>query len=739
MLILGLTNRKGQSRNMADSPKGRTPLVAPKRSFPEKKVKEPSAPKARKAPKPAKAKVGKAAKPKAKRGNIFVRLFGGLFKFIFKLFWWTTSTVVVVGCLVLGSAVFYYFGQLPNASVLMDDRQKGSVTMLDAKGDVFAWRGDQFGGEVTSATVSPNLKNAVIATEDKRFYRHLGISPRGIAGAIRINLREGRKPWQGNGGSTITQQLAKRIYFEDLGSLERKIKEVPMSMAMELKYTKDEILTIYLNRAFLGSGAFGFEAASQRYFGKSARDVNPAEAAMLAGLLKAPSASNPIRNLDRAQKRANLIVGLMEDQGYLTQAQATQARNNPAQLSQVAAEKAGGYFADWVLTAAPEFIIKDANADVIIQTTFDKRIQRSAEEALEVVFQKLKAGSEAQGAIVVMSRDGAVRAMVGGRKTGLAGSFNRATQALRQTGSAFKPFVYAAALETGLRYDSIVTDEPISISTPSGPYSPQNYNRKFEGDVTLTHALAKSTNIVAVKLSEQIGRARVQAVATDFGITNEIPLVPSMALGAGESTLLEMTGAFAGILNQGVAARPYGLSALTIQGESDPLLQNDPNTGLRVINESAANQLTYMMNQVVKDGTGRRADLGDRQAAGKTGTTQGARDAWFIGFTADYVAGVWMGYDDNRKLTGVTGGGLPADIWRETMTRVHQGMPLSELNMDVPAPVFTPNQRTDQDEIDNVFKSIEDEIKKIEDQMKKDTKKTKDDFQSLFKKIFGGN
>lgn len=726
---------------MANTPKDRGPLVAPKRTFPEKKAKQAPATKPRKPAVTGKATARKPAKAKAKRGNIVTRLIGGLFKFIFKLFWWTTSTVFVVGCIVLGSAIFFYFGQLPDAGVLMDDRQKGSVTMLDAKGDVFAWRGDQFGGEVTADTVSPHLKNAVIATEDKRFYRHLGISPRGIAGAIRINMREGRKPWQGNGGSTITQQLAKRIYFEDLPSLERKLKEVPMSMAMELKYTKDEILTIYLNRAFLGSGAFGFEAASQRYFGISARDVNPAQAAMLAGLLKAPSASNPIRNLDRAQTRANLIIGLMEDQGYLTQTQASEARNNPAQLSQVAADKAGGYFADWVLSAAPEFIIKDANADVIIQTTFDKRIQRAAEEALDVVFQKLKAGSNAQGAIVVMSRDGAVRGMVGGRKTGLAGSFNRATQALRQTGSAFKPFVYAAALENGFRYDSVVTDEPISISTPSGPYKPQNYNRRFEGNVSLTHAFAKSTNTVAVKLSEEIGRARVQAVATDFGITNDIPLVPSMALGAAESTLLEMTGAYAGILNQGIAARPYGLSALTIQGDSDPLLENDPNTGLRVINENAANQLTYMMNQVVKDGTGRRADLGERQAAGKTGTTQGARDAWFIGFTADYVTGVWMGYDDNRKLTGVTGGGLPADIWRETMVRVHDGLPMKPLSMDVPEPIFVPdtNSGIGDTNTDNVFKSIEEEIKKIEDQMKKDTKKTKEDVKSLFKKIFGGN
>jgi 1A family penicillin-binding protein len=724
---------------MADSPKGRPPLVAPKRNFSEPKAK----PKVKKAaaPKPARKKATRTAKrTKVKSGNPIVRFFKAIFRFIFRIIWLAFSTVAIIGCLVLGTAIFIDFGKLPAVSELMDDRQKGSVTMLDARGNVFAWRGDQFGGEVTAATVSPHLKNAIIATEDKRFYGHWGISPRGIASAIRINMRAGRKPWEGNGGSTITQQLAKDIYFKDLGSKERKIKELPMAMAMTLKYTKDEVLTIYLNRAFLGSGAYGFEAASQRYFGKSAREVNPAESAMLAGLLKAPSAANPIRNLDRAQTRANLIVGLMEDQGYLSQTEAAIARDRPAQLSQVAADKAGGAFADWVMGAAPEFIIKDANADVIIKTTFDKRIQTAAEDALDTVFQKLKAGSNAQGAIVVMSRDGAVRAMVGGRKTGLAGSFNRATQALRQTGSAFKPFVYAAALESGFRYDSIVTDEPISISTPSGPWEPKNYTRRFEGDVTLTYALAKSINTVAVKISEETGRERVRALATDFGINTEIPLVPAMALGAGESTLLEMTGAYAGILNGGVSAKPYALRSLTMQGDQEPLLTHESGQGLRVINENAASQLTYMMHQVIKQGTGGRADLGERQAAGKTGTTQGARDAWFIGFTADYVAGVWMGYDDNRKLSGVTGGGLPAEIWHETMVRVHDGLPLTPLSMTVPQPLTRHDETVDgtgSNAIDDAFKSIENEIENLQDQFKKDTKEAKSEIGNLFKKLFG--
>ncbi|MEM7241157.1 MAG: transglycosylase domain-containing protein [Pseudomonadota bacterium] len=672
----------------------------------------------------------KPRKKKTPKDNPVFRGIKAFFKSILLLLWWIGSRCAVVLAIVIAVATFYYLSFLPAPEALMDDRSKGSVTMLDQNGDVFAWRGDQFGGIVTAETVSPHLKNAVIATEDKRFYRHLGISPRGIASAVRINLREGRKPWEGNGGSTITQQIAKRIFFEDLPAIERKIKEVPMAFAMELKYTKDEILAIYLNRAFLGNGSFGFEAASQRYFGKSARQVGPAESAMLAGLLKAPSSTNPIRNPDRAARRANLIVGLMEDQGYLTQTEANIARDNPARLSQAAAERAGGYFADWILETTPDFLINDAKSDIVIQTTFDKRIQRAAEAAMAKVFTRLKEGSRVQGAIVVMTRDGAVKGMVGGRSNALAGSFNRATQALRQTGSSFKPFVYAAGLENGLRYDSIIEDSPITIGTPSGPWTPKNYTRDFKGPITATQALAESINTVAVKVSENTGRERVRAVARDFGIISEIPSVPAMALGAAESTLLEMTGAYAGILNRGVARRPHGLVKLTIQGEAEPLLSKDEGeNGTRVINELAAGQLTYMMMQVVTSGTGGRANLGARDAAGKTGTTQGARDAWFIGFTADYVAGVWMGYDDNTKLTCVTGGGMPAEIWKETMLGVHDGLPLRPLQIELPAPVGG-NSGT------NGRVSIEDEIKRLEDEIKDDLKKVEDGLKRGIGKIF---
>jgi penicillin-binding protein 1A len=636
--------------------------------------------------------------------------FAAILAFIWRLIWGVVWRVTAVVAVVLAGATWYFHTQLPPLENLLDARARGSVTLLDREGQVFAWRGETFGGHIDSASVSPALRNAVVASEDKRFYRHFGISPRGIASAIRINLREGRGPLSGNGGSTITQQVAKLLclgvpydatqweteaaYETDCrkGSVWRKIKEVPYALALEVKYSKAEILTIYLNRAYLGAGARGFEAAAQRYFGKSANQVDAAEGAMLAGLLPAPSYYAPTANLERSRARANVVIGLMEDQGYLDAAEAAEARQYPANLSKAAAAKAGGYFADWVMEEGPDFLTKATTEDVIMRTTLDQRLQTAAETALADIFaNKVRDGSKAQAAIVVMSADGAVRAMVGGRATQTAGEFNRATQARRQTGSSFKPFVYAAALDLGYSPADYVEDAPLTINVRgSGPWSPKNYTEEYLGIVTLTTALKKSSNTAAVRISEAVGRDVVRKVAADFGIDSDLAAGPALALGVSESTLLEMTGAYAGILNGGSAVTPYGLIDLRLQGEDEPLFGQDGGMGERVISETAARELTYMMSEVINSGTGGRARLPDRQAAGKTGTTQAARDAWFIGFTADYVAGVWMGYDDNTPLTGVTGGGLPAQIWQEVMVRVHEGVPPSPLPMDIPAPRAPP-------------------------------------------------
>ncbi|WP_306132541.1 transglycosylase domain-containing protein [Roseivivax marinus] len=702
---------------MSKTGRGRGKLVADRR-YPKSSSKSTE----KSAAKGARAKSSRTARKSSRRGTrrpakrglagLIQRVFG----FFGRLIWIVTSRVALVAALVLGALVGLTYVTLPPVDQLLDGRAQGSVTMFDREDRVFAWRGDQFGGAVRADQVSEHLKNAVIATEDRRFYWHMGVSPRGVASAIRINLREGRGPLQGHGGSTITQQTAKLLclgneydasewesesaYISDCRetSLVRKAKEAIYAIAMEAKYSKNDILSIYLNRAYMGGGAYGAEAASQRYFSKPAAALRPAEAAMLAGLLTAPTTLAPTNDLERSQNRAATVLNLMEDQGYLTAEEADRARANPATLSEEAEQNRGGYFADWIMETLPPFVNVDSRQDVDVRTTLDPRIQNAAEAAMKSVFEaKVRDSSKAQAAIVVMSADGAVRAMVGGRKTGVSGVFNRAAQAQRQTGSAFKPFVYATALELGRSpYDTVV-DEPFCMNIPgSGQWCPKNYSRNFSGPMTLIDALKQSRNIPAVKVSEEAGRDLVAKVATDFGIKSDVVDTPSVALGVSEASLLEMTGAYAGILNGGSSVAPYGIESLTIKGDDEPLVGRRGGMGERVIREQAARELVFMLEKVVSEGTGARARLPDRQAAGKTGTSNEQRDAWFVGFTADYVAGVWMGYDDNTPLTGVTGGGLPAEIWHDLMVRVHDGIEPKPLPMSVPEPPQRTVQQTPQ-------------------------------------------
>ncbi|SFR59699.1 Membrane carboxypeptidase (penicillin-binding protein) [Yoonia tamlensis] len=681
---------------MTGNGKRRTPLVADRR-YPTKaapKKKPPAKPAARRKAAP------KRRKPRGLLGWMLLP-----FMWAFRLIWAFAWRIGLVVGLIIAGFSLYFAAQMPPVEDLIDGRTRGSVTMTDYRGEVFAWRGDQFGGMVTVDTVSDHLVNAVIATEDKRFYWHFGISPRGIASAVRINLREGRGPLSGHGGSTITQQTAKLLclgvpfdpnewesetdYENDCrrGSLWRKAREAVFSVGMEIAYTKDEILAIYLNRAYLGAGARGFEAAAQRYFGIPARALDPAQSAMLAGLLTAPSTLAPTSNLQRSQDRASVVIGLMQDQGYLSEAEARDARVNPATLSDTARANAATFFADWIMRSGPESFTRNTTEDVFIRTTLDQDIQTAAEEAMISVFENdVREGSEAQAAIVVMSADGAVRAMVGGRNIGETGAFNRATQANRQTGSSFKPFIFAAALDLGMSPYAMIDDARTCWSRRgAGDWCPENYDREFKGPVTLIQALAESRNIPAILLSEDIGRELVRNVANGFGLNGDLAAGPALALGVSESTLLDMTGAYAGILNGGSQVTPYGLVDLRIRGDNESLMDSQSaGIGERIISQDAARQLTWMMTKVVEEGTGRRARIDGWEIAGKSGTTQGSRDAWFIAFTGDYVTGVWIGYDDNRPLSGVTGGGLPATIWRETMTRVLADKTPTPLPMTIP-------------------------------------------------------
>ena len=616
-------------------------------------------------------------------------------KFFLKLilsfiFGWIIRGAVITA-LIISITILYYKINMPPLNEMLDARAKGSVILLDKNKENFAWRGEQFGEIAQANKISIHLKNAILAVEDKRFYRHFGISPRGIAGAIRINLNEGRGALTGHGGSTITQQTAKLLclgipykannwdseaqYEANCrqSSLWRKVKEALFAVALELEFTKDEILTLYLNRVFLGAGSRGFQAASQRYFNKSATSLNPAEAAMLAGLLVAPSRYAPTNNLEKSQNRANVILGLMEQQGFLNAKSAQYFRENPAKLSTKASQKAGGHFADWVMQSAPHFFTNNTTEDVTIETTFDPKIQQAAEDVLENIFkEKVDRKSQAQAAIVVMSPNGAVRAMVGGRKLHIAGTFNRSTQALRQPGSAFKPLVYATALEQGYKPNDLITDEAIKIEIPgSGTWTPQNYEKKFNGLVSLTDSLSQSLNIPAVKLAQQIGLNNIGQISMDMGVYQKISTNPAIALGVSETTLLELTSAYATFLNDGIKVSPYGLEKLSLEtGVSFSNRTLSPETN-RILRSETAHSIVYMLEKAVSNGTGKRAKFSNWEIAGKTGTTQDARDAWFIGFTSEYIAGVWMGYDNNKPLNGVTGGGLPAEIWSLIMNKIH--------------------------------------------------------------------
>jgi 1A family penicillin-binding protein len=617
-------------------------------------------------------------------------------------FFWRISFIVFLG---LSTAVSYYYFSLKEFDSLLDERSRGSVTLQNNSGEFFAWRGDNFSENLTANNISPHLKNAVLATEDRRFYAHFGISPRGIASAIYINLKEGRGPLSGHGGSTITQQTAKLVClgktfrqseWESEKAYEascrkstvwRKLKEALYALSLEFKFSKDEIFTIYINRVFLGAGARGFEAAAQRYFAKSAKIVNPSEAAMLAGLLKAPTRYAPTNNLKRAQERANLIIGLMESQKFLSTIEAKFAQENPAVLSKTAQSTAGGYFADWVMASLPKYLTYETTEDVVITTTFDPIIQNAAEKAVREVFKnQVSEKSKAQAAIIVMSPNGAVRAMVGGREKSGTGLFNRATQALRQTGSSFKPIVYAAALEMGYSPNDLINDEKLTIDLPgSTSWTPKNYSNRFNGQVTLAKAFSESLNIPAVKISELVGRTNVSELGKKFGIFSEPNNGPAIALGTSEATLLNLVGAYASILNQGTKVEPFGWEKLQLKkNKHEILMVNSERPNMKIVTPETAQNLIFMMSEVTKNGTGIRAKFSDWEVAGKTGTSQSARDAWFIGFSKYYVAGVWMGYDDNTPLQGVTGGGLPADIWRTTMKEIHTNL--------TPTPLLTTKQ-----------------------------------------------
>jgi len=566
----------------------------------------------------------------------------------------TLAFVGVVGWVVL----FYaYAPDLPDTDALFEAPPRPGLTFLAADDSVLARRGAYQAELVALDEISPTLVDAVLATEDRRFASHFGVDPIGMARAVIANLQAGSIV---QGGSTITQQLAKNLFLTAERSLDRKIREMILAIWLETRLTKDEILTLYLNRVYLGAGAYGVEAAAQRYFGKSAAELDLAQSALIAGLLKAPSRLAPTSDLEAARERAAVVLRAMVDAGAITAERAAAADREPA--APVAYADAGdvGWFLDWVTAELP-VDWRESGRNLVLHTTLDPALQRAASAA---VAERLAADGAAlgvgQAAVVAIDRQGRVRAMVGGRDYATA-PFNRAVDARRQPGSAFKPIVFLAALQSGWRPEMRVVDRPIEI----GGYAPTNYDGEYLGEMTLGEALVRSRNTVAVRLLEDVGRRKVISTARLLGISSELPANASLALGSGETSLLELTAAYTPFVTGGRFVEPRGIAR--VEAGDEVLSEEAGADGEPFLAGDTVAMMDRMLKAVVSEGTGRRADPGDRLVGGKTGTSQEWRDAWFVGYSADLVVGVWTGNDDNRPMDGVTGGRLPAELFAEVM------------------------------------------------------------------------
>ncbi len=559
-----------------------------------------------------------------------------------------------------------------------------AVTFLDRYGNEVGSRGIKHSHSVPLNELPDHLIKAVLATEDRRFYEHFGIDIPGTFRAVITNARAGGVV---QGGSSITQQLAKNLFLSNERTIERKVKEAFLALWLETRLTKNEILKLYLDRAYMGGGAFGVDAAANFYFGKSAREVNLAEAAMLAGLFKAPTKFAPHINLPAARGRANVVLDNLVEAGFMTEGQVFGARRNPARAIDRRDEGAPGYYLDWAFDEMKKLVDtfprSITDRAFVVRTALDPGLQRNAEDAVENQIRQFGRDYHAkQAAAVLADLDGAVRAMVGGVDYNTS-QFNRATDALRQPGSSFKPYVYATALANGFKPTSVVVDGPVCI----GNWCPQNYGRSYSGSITLTQAITRSINVIPVKLSialgkgnPKIGRAMIVQTARRFGIRSPLPDTPSLPIGADEVNVLEHTVAYATFPNKGMAVTPHAILEVR-SGTGDTIwrFDRDGKKPTFAISPQVASDMAFMMSKVVEEGTARRAILDGMKSAGKTGTTNSYRDAWFVGYTGNFVCGVWYGNDDYSPLNRMTGGSLPAQTWHEIMAYAHQGIELKNI------------------------------------------------------------
>jgi len=630
---------------------------APKKPSPKRKARDPDEDASReRKQRPSKASRNRRTKTPARVG-------------LYRLFYWGAvlglwAVIAVVG------VVIWVGAHLPAIQALEIPKRPPTIQIVGFDGSVLATRGEMPGANVSLKDLPPYLPKAFIAIEDRRFYSHYGVDPIGIARAAVANiLHRGVS----QGGSTLTQQLAKNLFLTQERTLQRKLQEVELALWLERKHSKSQILELYLNRVYFGSGAYGVEAAAQRYFGKSAKNVTIAEAAMLAGLVKSPSRLAPNRNPEGAEKRAQTVLTAMADAKIITEAQAKASIGHPSYNVKAAGAGTVNYVADWIGEVLDD-LIGQIDQNIVVETSIDPKLQGVAEASIidELAAKSVKF-NVSQGALVAMTPEGAVRAMIGGRNYADS-QYNRAVTAKRQPGSAFKPFVYLTAIEAGLTPDTIRQDAPLDVKG----WKPENYTHEYFGAVTLTQGLAMSLNTVAVRLGLEVGAKNVVRTAHRLGIASKLETNASIALGTSEVSLTELVGAYAPFANGGRGVTPHVVTKIRTP-EGKVLYARLPDQLGQVIEPRSVAMMNTMMQETLLSGTARKAEIPGWMAAGKTGTSQDFRDAWFIGYTANLVTGVWLGNDDNSPTRKATGGGLPVEVWTRFMRVAHQGVPVAAL------------------------------------------------------------
>ncbi|WP_137862845.1 MULTISPECIES: PBP1A family penicillin-binding protein [unclassified Sphingomonas] len=591
-------------------------------------------------------------------------------------FWLLVSggSLALLAFIALLIAVYSTKSTLPSFDELKSSPNGQMIRVHAADGTVLVSLGPSYGEWIKSDKIPQVMKDAIIATEDRRFESHWGVDPVGVA---RIFWRakqlhdEGRRL---QGGSTITQQVARTIFLSNKYDLGRKVREGVIALAMERKFSKDEILELYLNKVYFGGGAYGIDAASRKFFGHPATNLSLAEAAVIAGLVKAPSHYSPTADAEAAIGRASVVLDLMAETGKITQSQAKATDPRTVALAPEPQQNSVRYFTDWALPQL-EVLIDETEAPLEVWTTLDLSMQRAADDAI-----RANAPKNAQGALVSLDRDGAVRAMVGG-KDYVASIYNRATQATRQPGSAFKLFVYLTALEAGHKPDDMVVDEPVTIAG----WSPRNSSGAFRGEMNLRTAFAYSVNTIAAKLGQEVGFGAIADMARRFGITTPVDTHPAMVLGTSDVRLIDMTRAFASVANKGVAVTPYGITRVTANGAV--IYQHEVDTSHVLVAPYVAAQMTDLMQTAVATGTGRAAQIG-RPVAGKTGTTTSNKDGWFVGFSSGLTTGVWMGRDDAKVVPGLQGGTAPARAFHDFMVKAVAKRPVEQFDTQVTLPEY---------------------------------------------------